>query len=145
MYQPGTILKLKKQRKPDPETKEAFPYNRVQVIGESPVSHAHKEEYVGADAAGVLLTALTNFGANLDEPFGKCRELYEVESIPEDVVDATPQVRVINATSAQAGPTPEEVFAVEAPGKAPEEGQSRARTSPLGEAPNKAAKGPLDG
>lgn len=144
MYEPGTILTLKKPHDPDPETGEAFPYNRVRVINQSPVSHADKGDWQGVDAAGVLLEGLTNFGSTLDYPFGHLTEIYDVESIPEVVQDLNPKVRIINATSAQAGPTPEEVFAVEAPGAAPEEGQTRARSHPLGEVTGPAdAIGPL--
>jgi hypothetical protein len=146
MYAVDTILTLKKQRDPDPETGEAFPYNEVRVIGESPISHSHKGDYTGADAAGVILSPVTNFAGTLDEPFGKCRALYDVKSIPEPQTITQAPVRVIDATSAQAGPTPEEVFADEAPGTAPEPGQKRGRTlrpSPLGETKNEAASGPL--
>ena len=48
--------------------------------------------------------------------------------MPEVEVEQTAKVRIINAHSNQAGPTPEEVFRVEAPGVAPEPGQTRART-----------------
>lgn len=144
MYARDTILTLKEQRPNDPETDEAFAYNRVKVIGESPVSHSHKGNYEGADAAGVIITPLANFGGTLDEPFGKLTALYDVESIPEpDEVDAETKIRVIDGTSAQAGPTPEERFRAEAPGAPPEPGQKRARTSPLGETRNEAADGPL--
>ena len=143
MYAKDTILALKEQRNPDPETGEEFPYNRVRVVGESPVSHSHTGNWEGGDAAGVLLAPLTNFGATLDEPFGKCRVLYDVAEMPSDEVEADTKIRVIDATSAQAGPTPEEVFKEQAPGVPPKEGERRARTSPLGETSNEAAAGPL--
>jgi hypothetical protein len=134
MYADDTILKLKVQRDPDPETDEVFAYNQVRVVGESPVSHADKGNWKGEDARGVIIVPLANFGGTLDEPFGKIRTLYDVESIPEKVVnEAAPQVRVINSATAEAGPTPEDVFKEKAPGKAPEPGQKRGRTSPLGE------------
>lgn len=132
MYEPNTVLALKEQRPNDPETDEPFPYNRVRVVGESPVSHADKGDWKGGDARGVIIVPLTNFGSTLDEPFGKLREMYKVESVPEVEIEVAPKIRVVNATSAQAGPTPEEVFASKAPGKPPEEGQRRGRTSPLG-------------
>lgn len=141
MYEADTILTLKEQREPDPETNEAFPYNRVRVVGESPVGHQNKGDWTGPDAAGVIIVPLTNFGGTLDEPFGKLKELYDVESIPEHVAPAQPQVRVVNP--AQQGPTPEEVFATEAPGAASVDGE-RVRTSPLGEPGGPAdAGGPL--
>jgi hypothetical protein len=131
MYVNDTILTLKEQRDADPETGEAFPYNRVRVIGPSPVSHADKGDWKGADAAGVIIVALTNFGATLDEPFGKLREMYDVEEIPETVPARQPEA-FIRPQQAPPGRTPEEVFAAEAPGVPPEEGQIRGRTSPLG-------------
>lgn len=144
MYEPDTILVLKEQRDPDPETGEDFAYNRVRVVGESPVGHTHKGEWRGPDARGVIIVPLTNFGGTLDEPYGKLREMYDVESIPEKVVEVQTKVRIVNSSSQSAGPTPEEVFAKEAPGVAPEEGQSRGRTSPLGEPGGPAsADGPL--
>jgi hypothetical protein len=144
MYEVDTILKLKEPRNADPETGEDFAYNRVRVIGPSPVSHADKGEWTGADAAGVLLEGLTNFGATLDYPFGFLRTVYDVESIPEREVPAVAPVRVVNATTAAAGPTPEEVFAEKAPGTPSDGEHPRARTKPLGEpgGPEKAV-GPL--
>lgn len=133
MYEPDTILALKEQREPDEETGEEFPYNRVRVVGESPIAHGDKGTWTGGDARGVIIVPLTNFGSTLDEPFGKLRELYDTESIPEHEAPVAQPVRVIQAETAAAGLTPEEVFAAEAPGKPPEEGQSRGRTSPLGE------------
>ena len=136
MYESDTILALKEPRDPDPETNEEFAYNRVRVVGESPVSHAHKGDWEGADARGVIIVPLTNFGGTLDEPFGKLRTIYDVESIPEHEAPAAVPIKVIDATSASAGKTPEEVFASEAPGVSKEEGRAAkraARQSPLGE------------
>lgn len=147
MYAQGTILRLKDQREPDPETGEPFPYNEVEVIGVSPVSHDHKGEWADADADGVILKALSNFGGTLDEPYGKCKTLYEVTSVPEPVeIDAKQVVRVVDAQSAQAGETPEEVFAAKAPGTPPEPGQKRGRggVSPLGEVRGNVGVSPLD-
>lgn len=146
MYQADTILKLKEQRDPDPETGEEFPYNRVRVVGPSPIDGAVRPgEWSGGDAQGVILTPLTNFGATIDEPFGKLRALYDVEHIPEVLVPVQTQVRVIDSSTAAAGPTPEEVFAKEAPGVPPEPGQTRARTplSPLDDPRPAANDGPL--
>lgn len=144
MYEADTILALKEPRDPDPETGEEFAYNRVRVVGESPVSHPDKGNWTGADARGVVLLPLTNFGGNLDYPFGRLRELYDVESIPEHEAPANP-VRVVKGGTASVGPTPEEVFATEAPGEAPKGDEPRARTKPLGElgGPKDATK-PLD-
>jgi hypothetical protein len=136
MYTPGTILTLKSPKDPDPETEEAFPYNEVEVVGPSPIDHggARGGDWEGASASGVIIKPLSNFGSTLDEPLGKLQALYEVTSVPETFVEA-PKIRVIDSSSQSAGPTPEEVFAVEAPGEAPEEGQTRARTKPNVESP----------
>lgn len=149
MFTAGTILELKKPRPAeekrnrddevvmvkDPKTGEStdkpvmqeFPYNRVEVVGPSPVVHVGQSEWTGADAEGVIIRPLTEFGGNLDEPVGKIKQLYNVVSVPEPQV-YKPEVRVVEATTAMAGPTPEEVFAKEAPGKPPKRGQHRART-----------------
>jgi hypothetical protein len=146
MYEPDTILTLKEQREPDEETGEEFPYNCVKVIGPSPINHGvANAEWSGANGAGVIITPLSNFGSTLDEPYGKLVALYDVTEIPVREADLTPKIRVINSTSQSAGPTPEEVFSVEAPGVPPEEGQRRGRTtvSPLEDPRPKANDGPL--
>jgi hypothetical protein len=176
VYKAGTILKLKKQRKPDTETRDAvkkqaatekdvalkaaleakaaetpvieFPYNLVRVIGPSPISRHTKGDWIGADAAGVLLTGLTNFGATLDEPFGWLRTLYDVEEIPEEpqaVIVHKDQAAILAAAHA-VPETPEDIFKAKAPGVPPKEGETRGRTpmSPLGEPVNSAAKSVLD-
>jgi hypothetical protein len=118
MYTPGTILELNDQRPNDSETDEVFPYNRVKVVGPSPINHGAgaQSEWSGAAGAGVIITPESNFGSTLDEPLGKLQALYTVVSVPEVLVDARPQVRVISPTTGDAGPTPEEIFAKEAPG-----------------------------
>lgn len=139
MYVPNTVLKLKKQRKDiqipekkDPDTgrvraahKLPFPYNKVRVIGTSPIAHV-------AGDPGVILEPLTAFGSTLDEPLSKVQRLYDIESEPVEEVIIEP-IRVIRAGTRDAGPTPEEIFAKESPGTPPEPGQTRARTSPLGD------------
>lgn len=133
MYESDTILALKVQREADDETGEEFPYNRVKVIGRSPVNHGDKGKWTGTDAEGVIIVPLTNFGATLDEPFGKLRTIYDVAETPVRETEVKQTVRVIDSSTDSAGPTPEEVFAQKAPGVAPEEGQTRGRTNPLGE------------
>lgn len=148
MYEPNTELTLKEQRPPDGETGEDFPYNKVRVVGPSPISHAGAAaEWEGPTAAGVIITPLTNFGSTLDEPLGKLQALYDVTYVPETEVDVEPKVKVIRSTSGSAGPTPEEVFKTEAPGEPPEEGQIRRRTpmqSPLDDPRPAANASPLD-
>lgn len=146
MYAKETILTLKVPHPPDDETGEDFAYNSVKVIGPSPVSHAHKGDWTGQDAEGVILVPLSNFGGTLDEPFGKVRTLYDVTEVPIVEMVTEQRVRVVDGTTAAAGPTPEEVFAVEAPGIAPEPGQVRGRTlvSPLDDPGPKEGRSPLD-
>lgn len=139
MYAPKTILALKEQRPPtkvpakkDPDSGRVrkahelpFPYNEVRVVGISPVGHDSGDP-------GIIISPLTGHGSTLDEPLSKLQKLYSVKEEPVEEIDVSP-VRVIRADTSQAGPSPEEVFAVEAPGKPAEPGQTRARTSPLGD------------
>lgn len=125
---------------------EIFPYNRVQVINQSPVSHASTGEWGGSAAQGVLIQPLSAFAAVLDEPLGKLQALYTVTSVPEPMVVNPMATRNPLAAAEIRGvghqPTPEDVFAEKAPGVAPAEGQSRGRTpmqgSPLAD-PRKAS------
>lgn len=155
MYRRDTILELKTPREPerkiDPQTGkpafvktrskngelvntkepafQVFPYNRVKVLGPSPVVHEYSE-WQGADAAGVIIQPLTEFAGNLDEPFGKLQQLYNVVEVPEEIV-YEPKIRVIESNTQEAGPTPEQVFAAKAAGEPPKDGQSRGRTKPF--------------
>lgn len=146
MYENDTILTLKQQRDPDPETDEAFAYNEVRVVGRSPIDHGIAGgQWTGGDAVGVIITPLSNFGSTLDEPFGKLVALYDVKEIPVHEIQPASPVRVIDSSTRAAGPTPEDVFKVEAPGKAPEPGQIRGRTpvSPLDDPRPAPSDGPL--
>lgn len=158
MYEPGTILELKEPRPdvvtearvdPDtgrkrPRTKTPFPYNRVKVIGKSPVQHPAPAggEWSGTGLQGVLIAPLSSFGSTLDEPYGKLTAIYNVVEVPTNEVVIDPP-KVVHSTTTSAGPTPEEVFAVEAPGESPKEGQTRGRTSPLPDPPAPADPSPL--
>lgn len=146
MYARDTILTLKEQRDPDPETQEVFAYNKVRVVGESPVQHTSRGDYTGEDSKGVIIVPIANFGGTLDEPFGKLRQLYDVTEVPETTIQPPSPIRVIDSSTAQAGPTPEEVFKEQAPGVPPLPGQIRGRTprSPLDDPGPESAKGPLD-
>src|SRR5689334_18293287 len=106
MYAADTILVLKEPRSTEDKP---FAYDRVRVIGPSPVDHGRNPTatWSGASARGVVITPLTEFGANLDEPLGKLQALYDIESEPEPV-EAVVTVKKYNAHSSQAGPTPEE-------------------------------------
>lgn len=102
MYKPGTILVLKDpQSKPD----EPFPYDRVRVIGPSPISYSASSSWDGVGAQGVVISPVEHFDATIDEPYGKLLEVYTIESEPE----AQPiiQGQVIHV---EEGPTPEDVF-----------------------------------
>jgi hypothetical protein len=155
MFKSGTILELKKPRDPeqatDPYTGEPrfekkrnpktgeetfdeskpvmkpFPWNKVEVVGPSPVIR-QTGEWSGVDAQEVIIRPLTDFAGNLAEPMGKLKQIYNVVSVPEDVVPVERTIKVIEAHTNQAGETPEEVFAREAPGKAPAAGRKRGRT-----------------
>lgn len=150
MYAPDTILKLKDPRSTD---EKAFAYDRVKVIGPSPVNHGpDRTNYTGDKAKGVIITPLTEFAGNLDEPFGKLQSLYEVESVPEYEDEATITVRKYDASTRAAGPTPEDIFAAEAPGDPGAPRRAGSPTSPLSdpnppqgdEGPLGAAEGPSD-
>lgn len=127
MYEPESILELKDPKFIDPDGRPRpmsefkpknkddeptpFPYNRVKVIGQSPLVHTGaRGDWEGAAAQGVIIQPLSDFAANLDEPLGKVQRLYNTVSIPETVIPANP-VRVVHSTSGSAGPTPEEQFA----------------------------------
>jgi hypothetical protein len=151
MYEPGTILTRKDPRPPE---EAAAAYNRVKVIAASPISHAgtvRGGEWEGGNAQGVILQPAPlplepgekprehDYGQNLDEPFGKVQKLYDVESIPEpDMIVAKPVERV------KPGPTPEEVFAREAPGTPRLPDDPRARSPLPDPAPDASELGPLD-
>jgi hypothetical protein len=114
MYEAGTILTRKEQIG---TAAEPHAYDRIEVIGVSPVNHsfAAGSEWAGALGTGVLIKpAGETFGSNLDVPFGELQQKYDVDFIPEREELIQPQVRRFNATSAAAGRTPEEVFAAAA-------------------------------
>lgn len=110
MYEPGSILVRKE---PVDTEGDLYPYNRVRVVGPSPVSHSGGGlgSWSGIEAQGVIIEPLTSFAMNSDEPFGRLQAEYDVESIPEHTGDLVPQVTVI--TPGTAGPSPEEVFKAE--------------------------------
>lgn len=114
MYVQNSILVRKEQVESDKDP--AFAYNRVRVIGPSTVTWTQIEGDWTATGgnAGVNIEPLTEFAGVIDEPYGKLRALYDVESEPEIITEVTTTIRKYDALSA--GPTPEEVFAKEAPG-----------------------------
>lgn len=130
MYTPDTILELKEQKFIDAEGRARplsefkgkkdeeptlFPYNRVKVIGQSPIDHGHSGQgWQGTDAYGVIIQPISDFAANLDEPLGKLNRLYNVAIEPDD--DEVPNVvasdRGFNQVPASRRvlPTPEEIL-----------------------------------
>jgi hypothetical protein len=119
LYTPDTILKLREPRtvgSPGAADYQPFAYDRVRVIGQSPVDHGLRSAaWAGANGQGVIIEPLGAFASNVDEPFGKLQRLYEVESIP---TQEAPVVGTVEIVSSEArGPSPEDVFASQAPGE----------------------------
>lgn len=112
MYETGTILERK-----EPLGTEEDPnaYDRIQVLGASPVVHSGPSaaEWAGTPgAAGVLIQpAGDTFGSTVDKPFGELQQLYRVVHIPERTQIITPQVTRYDALSYAAGKSPEQAFA----------------------------------
>jgi hypothetical protein len=136
MFKAGTILTLKVQREADPETGEEFPYNRVRVIGSSPISHPGEKKadgtpkWVGQDADGCIIEPLSTFAGNLDEPYGKLKKLYDVEFVPPEV-EVVREVRIKVQQPEDMGPTPEDVFAEQAAGDPDAPRRFEPKPSPL--------------
>lgn len=108
-YKPDTILTLKEPRS-TPE--KPFAYDRVRVVGISPMNHGVRSGEWGNDGGeGIIIQPVgEHFGANLDEPFGKLQHLYDVEFIPEPAKI----MRGVPIETYEPGPSPEQVFAEEA-------------------------------
>lgn len=152
MFTRGTVLVLKEPKSTD---EVPFPYDRVRVVGVSVVSRpGAMGEWEGADAQGVVIEPVTEFAGNLDEPYGRLKRLYKIESEPEPV-DQQIRVEVIPAHTRQAGPTPEEIFAEQNEAAGIKPGQKRsavadymAALDPLEQLdvndPVKASTSPLD-
>lgn len=87
MHPPGTILAL---RAPIGTDEKPYPYDRVVVIGTSPVQHLTEAKWKGQDATSIVIQPVDSFGGNVDKPLGEINELYEVESYPETNQVATP-------------------------------------------------------
>lgn len=118
MYAPETILE---RSEPYDEDDPRAAYNEVKVIGPSPITHAGPMAAIWAatpgGAQGVILqpTGRTGFAGTVDLPMAQCQEDYIVTEEPEIAeVEVGIKVRQYSATTAQAGRTPEEVFAAEA-------------------------------
>lgn len=110
MYEPGTILALREPQSTDEST---YPYDRVKVIGQSPVQHATASGsmWAGADATGYIIQPLSDFAPTVDKPFGELAEAYEVEEYPTDPFTGDPITPESNPRNA---PSPEQQFAAAA-------------------------------
>jgi len=107
MYEPGTILALKEPQSTEETT---YPYDRVKVVGQSPVQHATASGSVwaGADATGYIITPLEDFGPTVDKPFGQLQELYDIEAYPLDPVTQEP---ITPENNPRNQPSPEQLLA----------------------------------
>jgi hypothetical protein len=107
MYETGTILVLKDPQSTEEET---YPYDRVMVVGQSPVHHATASgsTFAGADAVGFIVRPLEEFAGTVDKPLGLLNELYEVESYPTDPTTGEPLRPENNPRNL---PTPEQLLA----------------------------------
>lgn len=119
MFARGTILTRKEpfdEPKPAAKTEDArngdprHVFNRVRVIGPSPVqTSGHLAEWQGGQSQGVLVQPEGVFGPTVDRPLGELQRDYNVEFVPKvEIQQGT--VRVIDATSSELGPSPEDVF-----------------------------------
>lgn len=105
MYQPGTILEL---REPQSTEDQPFAYDRVKVLGVSPVSHAATVpgQWQGVEAQHVLIQPVDVFDANIEKPLGFLQEQYVITEVPDSNLAAQRG----GVTVEQRGPSPEEVF-----------------------------------
>lgn len=100
-------------------------YNRVRVIGPSPVAHLGgqpAEWQSGPGSQGVVVEPLDGFGGNVDRPLGELQRDYFIDKEPTPML-VEQKIRVINAATREAGPTPEEVFAEAAQQATPRPGR----------------------
>jgi hypothetical protein len=108
MFEPGTTLRL---REPQSTEEAPYPYDRVTVIGQSPIQHSRPtadSPFAGQDAVGYIISpAGEGFGPTLDKPYGELAELYEIESYPTDPATGEPIV----PKNVSKGPSPEQAFA----------------------------------
>jgi hypothetical protein len=168
LYVEETILALKEPKYIDDEGKtrplseftgkkgeepRLFPYNRVKVIGQSPINYAHRDEgWEGTEAHGVIIQPMTEFSSTLDEPYGRLVRMYDVEHVPvDDVVEgAVASDRGFTQVPASRNlpPSPEEVFrlARENPDAPPSPTRVKTPMDPLAELDpgDPATKSPLE-
>lgn len=113
MYEPGTVLTL---REPQSTDDTAYPYDRVEVVGQSPVQHATASGsiWAGADATGFIIRPLSEFAPTVDKPLGELQSLYEVESYPVDPITQEP---ITPQNNPRNQPSPEQLLARAAEGQ----------------------------
>lgn len=89
MYEPGTILQL---REPQSTDDVIYPYDRVIVVGQSPIQHSTSSEtpWAGLDAIGCVIRPLQDHAPTLDKPYGELEQLYDIESWPLDPITQEP-------------------------------------------------------
>lgn len=111
MFEPGTILAL---REPQSTEDKPYAYDRVYVVGQSPVQHTSNDPdspWAQADAIGFLLRpAGDSFGPVIDRPYGEINEAYEVEEYPTNPTTGEPITPENNPRNL---PSPEQIFAQE--------------------------------
>lgn len=103
MFQSDTILV---RREPLSTEENPFPYDRIRVIGPSPVVYSASSGWAGVQANGIVVEPLTSFAPNINEPLGKLQQDYTIEYEPPPLEFVSRPV-VMQAQ----GKTPEEVFA----------------------------------
>jgi hypothetical protein len=118
MFAPGTILRL---RDPQSTDEKPYPYDLVEVVGQSPVQHATSGDspWAGPDAFGYIIRPVANFAPTLDKPYGELNDLYEVEEYPTDEVTGQP---ITPENNPQNLPSPEQLLR-----KAAQEQQAEAK------------------
>lgn len=89
MFAPGTILRL---REPQSTEEKPYPYDLIEVVGQSPVQHATSSEspWAGPDAVGFVVKPAGTFAPTVDKPLGELNELYEIERYPLDSTTGEP-------------------------------------------------------
>lgn len=116
MYKPDTILVLKEPLEDDPETGQPYAFNRVRVVGPSPIEYrGHTADWGGRSGAGVIIQPYPDFGPTDDRPFEELTQYYNIESEPEEEFEMTAFGRPAKVKLAKPpGVSPEEAFAAEA-------------------------------
>jgi hypothetical protein len=118
MYARNTILTRREpfevpnpEADPPVEGDPKYIFNRVRVVGTSPISHmGGTATWSGVGAQGVIIEPLDGFGGTVDRPLGELQRDYTIESEPGPT-KIEPSIRVVNSQTREAGPSPEEIFA----------------------------------